>query len=62
MKRFYCIAGKLIGYLCLVGVLFGLCVLDAVPQESLSLFLLILLGMGGGCAAGAYIWYLGDRQ
>lgn len=62
MKRFYRIAGKLIGYLCLFGVLFGVCVLDAVPDENLSLFLLILIGLGGGCAAGAYIWHLGARR
>lgn len=62
MKRFYRIAGKLIGYLCLVGVLFGVCVVDGVPDENLSLFLLILLGLGGGCAAGAYIWHLGARR
>ena len=62
MKRFYRVAGKLIGYPCLVGVLFGVCVLDAVPDENLSLFLLILIGLGGGCAAGVYIWHLGERQ
>lgn len=62
MNRFYRIAGKSIGYMSLAGVLFGVCVVDGVPDENLSLFLLILIGLCGGCAAGAYIWHLGERQ
>lgn len=62
MKRFYRIAGKLIGYLCLAGVLFGVSVIDGVPEENLNLFIMILIGLMGGGAAGAYIWHLGDRQ
>ena len=54
MKRFYRIAGKLIGYLCLFGVLFGVCVLDGVPDENLSLFLLIMIGLCGGCIIPAW--------
>ena len=61
MKRFYRIAGKLIGYLCLVGVLFGVCVVDGVPDENLNLFLLILIALMGGCAAGAFIYKLGEK-
>lgn len=62
MKRFCRIAGKAISYLCLVGVLFGVCVVDGVPDENLSLFIMILLGLMGGCAAGVYIWHLGARR
>lgn len=62
MRRFYRITGKLIAYLCLAGVLFGVCVLDAVPEENLSLFMLIMIWLCGGCAAGAYIWHLGARR
>lgn len=62
MKRFYRIAGKIICYLSLAGVLFGICVLDGVPNENLNLFLLILIALMGGCAAGVYIWSLGERR
>lgn len=62
MKRFYRIAGKLLGYLSLAGVLFGICVIDAVPEMYLSLFITILIGLMGGCAAGAYIYKLGDGR
>ena len=53
--------GKATAYVSLAGLTLGICVLDGVPESRLSLFLLVLVGLAGGIAAGAYIYKLGDR-
>ncbi len=62
MKRFYRIAGKLIGYMCLTALLFIICCIDGVPEERLDLVIMVMIAMAGGCAAGVYIWSLGERR
>lgn len=62
MRKIFRLIGKATTYVSLAGLTLGVCVLDGVPENRLSLFLLVLIGLAGGIAAGAFIYKLGDRH
>ena len=55
MRRFLRALGLAIMYVCLAALLLGLCVVDAVPDENLTVFLMCLIWMLWGAIVGGVI-------
>lgn len=62
MKKLLRLTGNIIICACVTVGLIAVCGIDAVPDEALNEVLLLIVGMGGGAAAGAYIKYIGDSM
>ena len=55
MRRFLRVLGLTLLYVCLAALFLGLCVVDAVPDERLTVFLMCLIGELWGAIAGGFI-------
>lgn len=55
MRRFLRVLGLTLLYGCLAALFLGLCVVDAVPDENLTVFLTCLIGDLWGAIAGGVI-------
>ena len=55
MRRFLRVLGLTLLYGCLSALFLGLCVVDAVPDERLTVFLMCLIGELWGAIAGGVI-------
>lgn len=55
MRRFLRVLGLMLLYGCLAALFLGLCVLDAVPEERLTVFLMCIIVELWGAIAGGFI-------
>ena len=61
MRKLMRIIGKLVAYACAIAAVLGVCCLDGIPEAYLSEYIMLMLGVLGGCVAGVWLYFEADN-